>query len=128
MRKFLIIIAALGLAGSLNAQEISRDALTSGGTFFYNTDLSLSVSYGQIVTPTYLGDPQNLTLAYQQPDYYCFGDFDFDGTINTADLLIFLTGFGCTSFCFTDLNFDDAANTADLLLFLIVFGTDCQTY
>jgi hypothetical protein len=128
MIKAVFTIAVFLLSVGLCAQEISREALTSGGDFYYNGEVSLSMSIGQFVVPTYLGDPANVTQAYQQPDYYCFGDYNFDGTINTADLLIFLTGFGCPSFCFTDLNFDDTANTADLLLFLTVFGTACPQY
>ncbi|MCB0761862.1 MAG: hypothetical protein KDC12_10100, partial [Flavobacteriales bacterium] len=56
----------------------------------------------------------------------CFGDFNLDGTIDTADLLLFLGDFGCEGLsCFADLNEDAIVNTTDLLLFLGVFGTNC---
>lgn len=128
MIRALLFVVAFSLSLGMIGQEVSREALTSGGSFFYNEGVSLSVSYGQFVTTTYVGDPANISQGYQQPDYYCFGDFNFDGNINTADLLIFLTGFGCESFCLMDLTFDGASNTTDLLLFLTVFGTACQTY
>lgn len=55
----------------------------------------------------------------------CAGDFDNDGTINTADLLMLLGGFGCSALCPQDLNGDGITNTLDLLAFLAVFGSDC---
>lgn len=55
----------------------------------------------------------------------CLGDFNFDGVINAADLLMFLGNFGCTLNCFADLTGDDAVNSADMLFFLGIFGTDC---
>lgn len=55
----------------------------------------------------------------------CPGDFNNDGIINTADLLLFIAGFGCSSGCIADLNGDDVVNTSDLLLFIAVFGNLC---
>jgi hypothetical protein len=55
----------------------------------------------------------------------CYGDFNDDGIINTADLLIFLGDFGCIGPCVGDLNNDGIVSTLDLLDFLGVFGTDC---
>lgn len=55
----------------------------------------------------------------------CAGDFNNDGTINTADLLMLLGGFGCSALCPQDLNDDGMTNTLDLLAFLAVFGSDC---
>jgi hypothetical protein len=58
--------------------------------------------------------------------YYCPGDFNYDGQINTTDLLFFLSEFGCNeSPCVTDLSGDGLTNTSDLLVFLSTFGTDC---
>lgn len=55
----------------------------------------------------------------------CVGDFNADGVINAADLLLFLGNFGCSSDCFADLTGDDAVNAADMLIFLGIFGTEC---
>lgn len=55
----------------------------------------------------------------------CFGDFNDDGYINTADLLLFLGDFGCIGPCIGDLNNDGIVSTLDLLDFLGVFGTLC---
>ncbi len=55
----------------------------------------------------------------------CLGDLNFDGTINTADLLLFLGAFGCNSNCIADLDGNLVVNTSDLLLFLGLFGTGC---
>jgi hypothetical protein len=55
----------------------------------------------------------------------CLGDLNFDGTINTADLLLFLGAFGCNSDCIADLDGNLVVNTSDLLLFLGLFGTNC---
>ena len=56
----------------------------------------------------------------------CFGDFDHNGVINTADLLLLMAQFGCTSACGEyDLDGNGVVNTSDLLLFMAVFGTIC---
>ncbi|MEY3399217.1 MAG: hypothetical protein RL220_1811, partial [Bacteroidota bacterium] len=55
----------------------------------------------------------------------CPGDYTSDGQVGSADLLIFLAGFGCSSSCTTDLTGDDQTGTADLLLFLSLFGSSC---
>ena len=58
-------------------------------------------------------------------DVPCEGDFNDDGFINTADLLLLLAQFGCTSLCNTDMDGNGTVNTNDLLTFLAVFGTTC---
>jgi hypothetical protein len=55
----------------------------------------------------------------------CLGDFNNDLTINAADLLLFLTEFGCISDCIYDLDGDEQVNSSDLLIFLTGFGADC---
>jgi ELWxxDGT repeat protein len=61
-----------------------------------------------------------------QSEATCLGDLNFDGIINTTDLLLFLSEFGCQGECLYDLDGDDALNTSDLLLFLSLFGTNCN--
>jgi virulence-associated protein VapD len=56
---------------------------------------------------------------------YCSGDFNGDGSNDTADLLTILSAFGCQSNCNTDLNDDDSVDTSDLLTFLSLFGSTC---
>ncbi|MDZ4822537.1 MAG: S8 family serine peptidase [Flavobacteriales bacterium] len=56
----------------------------------------------------------------------CLGDFDGNGVINTADLLLFMGAFGCASSCGVfDFDGNDGVNVSDLLLFMAVFGTLC---
>lgn len=55
----------------------------------------------------------------------CPGDLNFDGYVDTADMLMFLTDFGCIAACFADLDGDDMTNTSDLLFILTVFGFPC---
>ncbi|MEO0403257.1 MAG: putative metal-binding motif-containing protein [Bacteroidota bacterium] len=56
----------------------------------------------------------------------CLGDFDNNTSVDASDLLVFLTGFGCTSDCVIDLDGDDTVGGADLLIFLSVFATVCD--
>jgi len=56
----------------------------------------------------------------------CFGDFNFDGFINSADLSIFLGDFGCPSNCLADANGDGVTSINDLSFLLSVFGTSCN--
>lgn len=71
--------------------------------------------------PTAVTDDGSCTYA----PCSCLGDFNFDGTIDTLDLLFLLGQYGCSSSCAADLNGDDIVDTQDLLSFLAVFGTDC---
>lgn len=56
----------------------------------------------------------------------CPADFNQDGLIGMADLLILLQDFGCSMSCSTDLNGDDAVNATEIMIFLSLFGTSCQ--
>jgi hypothetical protein len=52
-------------------------------------------------------------------------DFDDSGAIDTIDLLLFLSNFGCLDECPYDMIPDGSVSVDDLLAFLTVFGTDC---
>jgi hypothetical protein len=54
------------------------------------------------------------------------GDLDNNGVINTNDLLLLLSNYGCTENCLADLSGDGIVTTSDLLLFLTIFGTNCD--
>ena len=55
----------------------------------------------------------------------CPGDFNSDGVISVADLLIYLGEFGCEENCTADFDLDGLVNISDLLGFLSVFGAPC---
>lgn len=61
-----------------------------------------------------------------QTETSCPGDLDYDGDVDTADLLAFLTSFGCVENCLVDLDGDDQVNTSDMLGFLTLFGQSCD--
>ncbi|MDZ4822009.1 MAG: serine hydrolase [Flavobacteriales bacterium] len=72
------------------------------------------------------GAPSTLAITVNElPPAPCPGDFNFDGTINTSDLLLFMSGFGCVAECASDMNNDGNANTSDLLLFMALYGSIC---
>ena len=45
--------------------------------------------------------------------------------MDVADLLIFLSDYGCLSGCTADFNGDDLVNVNDLLIFLSSYGSFC---
>ncbi|MCB0761613.1 MAG: hypothetical protein KDC12_08830 [Flavobacteriales bacterium] len=108
------------------SQSLERAAVTSGGGLFEGGGMELSASVGQLSIATIGDDGLLLTQGFQQAQFACFGDFNGDGQIDTADLLLFLGQFGCATDCFGDLNGDGLVNTSDLLLFLGYFGTSCS--
>ena len=55
----------------------------------------------------------------------CPGDFNSDGAISVADLLVYLGEFGCEVNCTADFDSDGLVNIEDLLGFLSVFGDEC---
>lgn len=62
-------------------------------------------------------------------DYSCIncpGDLDSNGTVNTSDLILFVTSYGCNSECGdADLSGNDDVSIADLILLLAAFGNVC---
>ncbi|MFM9958739.1 MAG: SUMF1/EgtB/PvdO family nonheme iron enzyme [Phycisphaerales bacterium] len=68
-----------------------------------------------------------IRFASPVPPPPCVGDFDNDGTVNTADLVTFLSVFGqtVTPGSAGDLNNDGVINVLDLTEFLGRFGQTC---
>lgn len=75
--------------------------------------------------PSFAVDDIELAGDLIEVEVNCPGDFDDSGSIDTIDLLLFLSNFGCLSDCPYDMILDDMVAVDDLLAFLTVFGTDC---
>ncbi|MBI1266535.1 MAG: hypothetical protein GC193_03785 [Cryomorphaceae bacterium] len=56
----------------------------------------------------------------------CLGDLNGDFVVNSADLIFFISDFGCSSNCTVDLTGDDVVNSADFILFLSQYGQSCN--
>jgi hypothetical protein len=57
----------------------------------------------------------------------CPADFNNDNVVNTTDLLLFISSYGCSGTCaIGDLNDDGFVNTTDLLLFISAYGSVCN--
>ncbi len=98
---------------------LAEDEVYVGGTFSGNVIgfASFASTDGFVGL---LGEP-----AVIEPEP-CLGDFNEDGSVSSADLLLLLTDFGCASNCSYDLNNDGQVDVIDVLLFLTVFGTSCD--
>ncbi len=59
------------------------------------------------------------------PDFTCIEDIVVNGIIDTNDILMMLSQYGCISGCSADINGDGAVTTTDVLGLLAVFGTPC---
>ncbi|MCB0762821.1 MAG: hypothetical protein KDC12_14940 [Flavobacteriales bacterium] len=131
MKKLIVIIGLVFLISDGHSQiSIHNEVVTSQGTVETGTYMVLSSTIGESCIATYM-DSMVLLEGFEQAvdsaeEPACAGDFNNSGSVNTADLLLFLGGFGCTSACPHDLNGDDVTNTADLLLFLGFFGNSCE--
>lgn len=58
-------------------------------------------------------------------DGECTGDFNADGLVTIADVLLILSEFGCDGACFTDATGDGSVGINDFLLVLAQFGMPC---
>ena len=91
-------------------------------------DLDNSIYPGAPGTALGVDNNCNMVIDPEEelPTNPCIGDFNDDGVINTSDLLLFMSYFGCTSSCAPyDFTGDGVVNISDLLLFMSVFGTYC---
>lgn len=139
---------------AIRAQSLTPETFANAGGYSSTGVASLSWTFGQTVTPTFVGGSNKLTQGFQQPfvlAFYgctncvapnfdpsataddgscitsCNGDFDFNGTVNVTDLLVFMSDFGTGGTCLPgDLNLDMFVNVTDLLLFMSAFGTNCS--
>ena len=68
----------------------------------------------------------NVAVSLEPNENCCPGDFNCDGVIGIADLLILVGDFGCLSGCIADLNGDGITGVGDQLIFLNLFGTYCN--
>jgi agmatine/peptidylarginine deiminase len=66
-----------------------------------------------------------MQLFDPNPPASCLGDFDNDGLITAADLLVMLAEFGCSETCNADVDGDGVVGAADILLMLSLYGSDC---
>lgn len=58
--------------------------------------------------------------------YVCIGDLNSDGMVNIYDLTNLLGDFGCIENCSADLDFNGSVGTGDIAVFLSVFGSFCE--
>jgi hypothetical protein len=121
---FLILVFVLTANCSLG-QYASPSVLGSAGGSGVYEDMSLSWTMGESVILTLEGTSSELTCGFHQSDQICNGDFNFDGQIDTTDLLTFLVFLPCEIGCLADLNFDGVVDTSDLLIFLSIYGSSC---
>jgi hypothetical protein len=122
----IVLFCVLCVAGlTASAQYSSPTVLGTAGGSHTTATYELSWTMGEGVIMTLDSPSSRLTCGFHQSDQICNGDFDFDGVINTSDMLIFLTSFGCTGVCLGDFDMNNQINTADLLVFLSIFGNSC---
>ena len=76
-------------------------------------------------TSTYLNLSVDTRHELTEPNAGCPADFNNDQAQASADLLIFLTGYGSPSTTL-DLDGDGLCATSDLLVFLSLFGSYCD--
>ena len=71
--------------------------------------------------------PMDSILVGTPPDpvFYCLEDVVPNNIIDTSDVLLMLSQYGCLSDCSTDINGDGAVSISDVLALLAVFGQPC---
>jgi hypothetical protein len=109
----LVEIGCTNENGSGLGETTDLSGLVAGDMYWVRVSGLLSQFSEYLISVTDIGD--------------CPGDFDGNGAVNVADLLIMTAAIGCTSGCGEqDLDGNGAVNIADLLLFTSVFGTLCD--
>ena len=129
MKTTVVCIVMLLVSGTSIAQSIERHVISSFGFSYGGPQIQQDCTLGETIVASGQNGSIVLTQGFQQPflsNALCPGDFDNNGTVNVADLLIFTGEFGCVSNCgLPDMDGNGAVNVSDLLLFLAVFGNIC---
>jgi hypothetical protein len=126
----VLILFVLGLgAHNISAQSIERSVIGAAGFSYSGPTFQADCTTGETIISTFSGGSIVLTQGFHQPlilDAFCLGDFDSNGFVNVADLLIFASALGCNSGCgLPDLDENGIVNITDLLIFISVFGNIC---
>ncbi len=94
-------------------------------------DLEVDTQMDRLVAGTFARSiqsfPTDSIIAGTPPDldFTCVEDIVVNGIIDTNDILMMLSQYGCISGCPADINGDGVVTTTDVLLILAVFGTPC---
>ena len=91
-------------------------------------DLLIVENIGNLVCPAEFDigeDARAVVLSVTEGDAPCLGDLDGDGQVNTVDILLLLSEFGCLAGCAYDLTGDGLVNVPDLLVMLGSYGFPC---
>jgi choice-of-anchor B domain-containing protein len=78
-----------------------------------------------VVAVTHIEEGVFFLMPNVEPELGCPADYNSDGEVSVADLLILISEFGCFSGCTTDLTGDGSVSVDDLMMFLIAFVTGC---
>jgi hypothetical protein len=122
----ILLLVILSFSSNTEAQSIERSVISSFGMSYSGPGLQADMTVGEV---TGTGAGIKITQGFHQPMLIggtCLGDFDFNGVVGLADLLIFISGYGCQSACgITDLDSNGTVGVSDLLIFSAVYGTVC---
>jgi hypothetical protein len=109
-------------------QELDEYEYNSIGSF-----LQIGKGFGGVLDDVQIFDcalnADDVNALYNQESLcsICNGDFNGDSSINTSDLLLFVSSIGCTSTCAPfDLTGDGIVGTADVIVFVSLIGITCS--
>ena len=94
-------------------------------------DLEVDNEMGRLVAGTFARSiqtfPTDSILAGTPPGpvVTCTEDIVVNGIIDTADILMMLSQYGCENDCSADIDGDDAVSVSDIIALLAVFGQTC---
>jgi len=135
---------ALYLNNSFNSSSSIVDYVEWGSSGHFRAGLAMAVSQwtnGDFVPAAVAGESLmydgsgntsahwfsgSPTFSAENDACDLLADFNDSGEVNSADLIQFLSIYGCLEDCgIFDLNNDEVVNTGDLVLFVTVFGSAC---
>jgi autotransporter-associated beta strand protein len=134
------VLGSLGVGGQLHISLLNNFTPTVGASYnILTATTGLSGSFSSMVLPA-LGAANQWQLAYQanavvlsvilDPSFIISADFNGDGFIDGADLLVWQRGLGITSGATRvagDANYDGAVDQADLTVWKSQFGNPAPT-